>query len=361
MSNKTIIKVLITWGSVVSLGLICKIILYFSHYRIDYQPIIHLVGESHIDPTCIEFRNRLINKARNNKIILALEGNAFGMVHSNIFGIEEKALHSFVISLLLYQQSILHKIWINCKQSEFNSDLKCMLAECFIDATGGDPLNNFRSIFTALDSLQSEDNKYINDIWNKNPEISNFLLQFDLNKNTEKEIHALTKGHSLEKPFFLKIHPDLSLWMDFVKGLTHLSCVKVMENEDHIPQSIIDQLTIYKKDFEEYANMESEMVFQKLDSLKLLLDNLKECIIFSVAIDERNQIFLKNIINIFESTKGQEKAFYIVVGAKHTPFLYEELKLKGYEIKLNKMAQKAYSDHISKSVNNTNLNRTAIN
>lgn len=75
--------------------------------------------------------------------------------------------------------------------------------------------------------------------------------------------------------------------------------------------------------------MESEIVFQKLDSLKLLL---KECIIFSVAIDERNQIFLKNIVNIFESTKAQGKAFYIVVGVEHTPFLYEKLNSKATKL-----------------------------
>lgn len=361
MNNKTIAKLLVGWGIFVLLSLICKFILYFLHYRIDYQPIIHIVGESHVDPICIEFKNRLINKARNNKIILALEGDEFKLVDSNIFGIEEKTLHKFAISLLLYQQPILHKIWVNSKKSELNSDLKGILDKSFINASGNGPITNFQSIYTLLVSLQSDDNEYINDIWNRNPEIMESLLEFSLNKNIQKRNRELTKGHSLEKPFFLNIHPDISLWIDFLKDLSHLSCIKVMENEGHISQNIIDELLIYKKDFEDFANMETEIVLQKLDSLKLLLDNLKDCFYSSIAVNIRNQIFLKNIISIFESTKSQKKPFYIIVGAAHTPFLYEELKLKGYEIKLNNRAQTTYNKHISKSVNPQNLSTSKIN
>lgn len=85
-----------------------------------------------------------------------------------------------------------------------------------------------------------------------------------------------------------------------------------------------------------------------------LLDTMNfDKFIDNIKFNDRNHVFLRNIIQIFEDNKFQEKPFYVVVGAGHAPFLYEKLVKKGYEVRMNNWAQDAYDKHLLESASST--------
>lgn len=162
--------------------------------------------------------------------------------------------------------------------------------------------------------------------------LDNLISPFSPKEDPQEEITKLINAHSLEKPFFLNIHSNISEWIQYFKDHIDTSYKIITDKYQHT--SLEKRGTLFPH--LEYIDMHPVTIHKFLEMILLdINDNINH-----VMLDIRNQIFLKNIIDIFENNKSQNKPFYVIVGSAHTPFLYEELIEKGYQVKLKNYTDK---------------------
>lgn len=311
---------------------------------------IHLIGESHSNQKCIEYRDQLINEAQNQEIILALEGefnkeeNVFG---GNTFGIEEIYAYNLSFALILHLQVILHKIWSKTITLEVvDKHYHTNILKLTYNGLVNDPQADLSNIFILINRLGNLDN--IKRMMTRNPEIMNWFISFYKLYHNQEEVNIaikeLTKNHSPEHPYFLNINSNISAWNRFAKDLLVFYCKRaIQENEDIAPT--INQINTLLENVEEYANLEAQELIKTYIFTGSPYAHYQD-VIDLLTIDERNKIFLKNTISIFENNKSQEKPFYIIVGREHIPFLYKQLKHNGYHVELNDMTHKYTAENL---------------
>ncbi len=310
--------------------------------------IIRLIGEDHNDPECIKLKKQLSQDAMNGEIIMAIEGEWFGKIKTNLFGIEDGNTHMLSTAFGFYNQFVFYKI-IKAISSLNNEELAPIM-----DASVGlfdqffmHTAERIQAICVILDRLGND----LDIIYEKYPRIVkkfHKLYQLRLTpKDYDKEITKLIKNHCFEKPFFLNIDTKIDHWINLFNDIIIFYSELAIYNNEKISQDVINEINIRVGRFKEYANMNTEAL---MDKIFLIITELVESTNFQVNIElhHRNKIFLKHIISIFEDNKAQKKPFYVLVGLAHTPFLFEELKAKGYEVELNDMAQEAYNEHLAK-------------
>lgn len=297
----------------------------------DYN-IIHLIGEIHNNPKSINFKDQLSKQAIDNNIILALEGAVFGKpIYSNTFGIEEKQAHLLIMQRTVFNYILLHKFVEDCKyESEPVNELKARIHEKFSPLHEKNEMLSFLILKNRnLHSVMTDENnvtilmKLLSLLSNSN------LAAFLSNEDPQGELSQIFNSHSLEKPFFLNIHPNTTEWIKFYKDTIDAYYQAILEELGQNPE-----FTLTPR-YQPLMNSDEILSESFSHPMKMLLEDL---------LDIRNHIFLENILTLFETNKPKQKPFYAVVGLDHTPFLIKKLEEKGFSVQFTNSSQKDEND-----------------
>lgn len=314
--------------------------------------LIRLIGEYHSNPVCINYKNQLLKAEEDKKIILALEGMFFEKkTGSTLFGIEEQytlflaTAGEYYLNFILYQiiqnmRSFKDEGWppiINALENRFNA---------FFSPPENNLLRMYRFFIGFIYNGDKEDPIY--------RQISKIVGRIGDEKNALK----LAEGHSYESPFFLNINMDIAEWVNLFKYVINLCCQELILKNEQISTRTLNEVITLVVRMQEYANIIDDKKLNEI--LPVAIKDIFSFgnIINNIRLHHRNQIFLKNIISIFEENKAQKKPFYVIIGVAHAPFLYEELTAKGYRVMLNDLAQISYNKHLVKleeSLNSSEL------
>lgn len=315
--------------------------------------VIHLIGELHDDAKCIKLKNRLLTKAKNGQVSVALEGMSFGASNEkaipNVFGIEDMYTKNLQRASRFHMDLVLYKISkdaisLNDKQcSRLIKYAKESFYIIFPSSSG-----NLWDIFILIDDAFKADKS----IASRNSVIFERIRLI----SSPVDLAKITENHSFENPFFLNIDEDISRWVNLYKDITDVCLAEVIkENEAFFSQTKIDEIKAYVANFQNYANIDAKQLTCGL------LSNFHFDVIKFVPISKelrsnpRNEAFLKNIINIFQNKAISGKPFYVIVGSAHAPFLYEKLMEEGYKVTMNDLAQEEYNRHLEESSVKTEL------
>ncbi|OAI50950.1 hypothetical protein AYO37_00595 [Opitutia bacterium SCGC AG-212-L18] len=298
--------------------------------------VIHLIGEIHNknligeihNAKCMKFRNELLKEAIDNNIILALEGTTFGKsINSNTFGIEEKRAHLLIMQSIALNYILLYRDHIeNYKfESDPLNELKEIIYEKFSPLSQKIEMLSFLVLHNYnLDSIMIDENNVT--IFRK---LLNLISKSDLQsllsgENPQGELAQVFDTHSLEKPFFLNIHPNTTEWLKFYKDTINSYYQAILEQLKQNPEFTLNPR------YQPLIDSADMLSIQFSKPIKMLLEDL---------LDIRNHIFLENIITLFETNKPKQKPFYAVVGLDHTPFLIQKLKEKGFPVKFTNSSE----------------------
>lgn len=301
--------------------------------------IIYLIGEIHNDPKCIKFKEQLKQEAISTNIILALEGIWLGQEYmyfeesinnSNIFGIEEKNAYKLTETFYLYPYILLQSLIE--KYDSYKSQAKKAKNELSSSERILEMISFLVCHDYGFDSLNKGNEEVLSSLWE-------FIYKYDLyTGNRREKIAKIVNAYSSERPFLLSIYPHIDAWINLYKDTIDLYYDYITKENQQIIASEL-RYPLFKASKDMILNP-----FGKASD-----------IFYNDMVNIRNHIFLKNIISIFENNKAQNKPFYVVVGVAHTPFLYKELKEKGYEVKLNDHAQEAYNQYLMESLEKADL------
>ncbi len=321
----------------------------------DDHTVIHLIGDNHRDPNHIKYKQKLLKEAENEKIFLLQEGRSFNEKDNFIFGIEDENMHGLTSACNYYMQFALYKIIKNIDSLKDQSPLpeRGLLQKVFNTF-----FHDSLGILLDMHNILAHASNHIEVIYSKNQEIiTTFYNLQDLKSSPldyDKKLTELVKNHSFEKPFFLNMHANISDWINLFKDIINLYNEILIDNEE-FSHNTKNQVTDYIKKIQEYVNMDAKALNNMRSRVWADFVDFQKYNTNVFAIDYRNHIFLKHVLNIVENNKSHEKPFYIIVGAMHVPFLYEELKQKSYEIELNDLAQEFYNQYLTKLSNKAEL------
>lgn len=316
---------------------------------------IYIEGERHDNKECIKRKDQLKQEARDKRIILAMEDRSFGknldnIFGSKIFGIEELDLYYLSFVCDFYIEFALYKILKGVialnendpiiQTTEIINSIKVDLEIPRIVFSA--PSRIKRALHAMMGALLYLDIDNLKILYPNSEEVLDGFAKAGLvPRKRTNSFYQLVKDHSSETPFFLNICKDISQWVNLFKDLTDLYLKRVVQNK-LISANTAKQLMIYVTQIEEYLKMDVDL---QRSLLIAILEEYKTSTYFvtdEITQASRDHAFLKNIINIFEDNKLQEKPFFAIVGAAHVPYLYEELRSRNYDVKLNEWAQAAY-------------------
>lgn len=306
---------------------------YASYPRYD---VIHLVGEHHNNPMCIAIQDCLVTKAADENIILASEGLMFDDQYGdNEFGIEDEfvvhlcAVFEFYKNLTLYKTiqdlRLLNKHECLTQIKETIDDLSNL--ESWSSGFGSE----LRLIVLALSSLDSSQKKIV---------CANNIEVFSAIKNLAESPKFFTKSNqfeennSLETPFFLGLHNNIIQWINLFEDVINLYIKAALNRHMEVAKDIKDKGPVRVEKIRACLAMDDDTKRNELAAIKDTFLKFQK-LALKIMLTERNHIFLKNIISIFENNKSSKKPFYAVIGSAHVPFLHEKLKENGYNVELN--------------------------
>lgn len=300
--------------------------LFSNEYSGKNDNVIYLIGEDHDNPECLQIKDQLLKDTQNGKIILALEGREFVQKNNNnIFGIENLYSKLLVDSWGFHQQFVMYKI-----SQDLGPEILALMPSIkkafnIFFSFPSEKLNMLYAPLHHIDELQN--------IYNKNPEIiGEFVKLYKLNDSSpssyKKTISKYLKNHSFETPFFLNIYPDISLWINLFTDYMIFFVEKINLLNEGIDPHTLNTVIDYIEKIKNGLKSKNYSYFNEIP-------NFEKFFVENITMNHRNQVFLKNIVSIFEENKLQEKPLYVIVGYKHIPFLNEALKQKGFQVKLN--------------------------
>lgn len=325
--------------------------------------VINLIGEAHYNEECQKFKNFLKKEARNENLILILEGNEFVESENLIFGLEEYVITNLTEAWLFYQHFALYKILqdiVCCGKEQFTPQIKDIIHDFELDINGKIFYDN-ESVWMLMLRILSYP-KLFDIISSNNHEIIKVLK----NKILDASDRELLKETANKKHIFLHLHDDVSKWITLWKDIFEFYLQENFEKEQ-ISLDLQKQGLQCMAQFQKYIEMEPDALRNEVLNIR---KDYSKCInefAFNLILNLRNRIFFKNIVSIFENNKWRKKPFYVIVGSAHTPFLYEELRQQGYNIKLNARAQEAVdkvsanaSDLVNRTIENLNLEEPGV-
>lgn len=327
--------------------------------------IIYLIGELHDDDECIKFRNLLKERAKNKEIILAHVGTPFNsQTVFDAFGIEDKYVQVLGKAWEFHTMLSVYKVLKDIRSVSDEETL--LMVNSLKDALINIHLSPAWYIFEQMNGIFLQMGK---PLLQRYPDPSSRAIigkfwQLENLRESSPKLHSkripqLVKDHSFEKPFFLKLYNGISQWTDLFRDLFEFCAIEVMSNNKDFSLSRMEEASLYMTRFQNYLKMNiAQMNAEELDATlsAVIADankvfELKE----DMALNERGPILLKNIISTFEKNKSQKKPFYVIIGHRLTPLLYEGLRQRGYEVEMNKMGQKTYEKHLLESLGKQDL------
>jgi len=319
--------------------------------------VVHLIGETHSNQKCINLRNDLKGLSESEKILLALEGVTFndeGLVKNlSRFGLEDEYALALSGTILYYGKLAHYKVANEVKalnNANLDGDVSEKLSEIadWYKAVFSDPsyrISQMKAICAKLGQkleTRSTRNKPLID---KCFDLS--LLQSSDPKAYSLRLKNLTKNDSVENPFFLNFHANISEWINLYEDIINLSIERLKDSETLSPNIL--------EDFRNYmmasrmnidADLAAMSTRERLSRLEFWDDSTLDSLFRELILHERNKIFLANILKIIESRNSEEKKFYVIVGSAHAPFLQRELRQRGYIIKYIDCAYGDYTNEL---------------
>lgn len=345
--KKSIIKSLIIATSILNLNI--NLALANSQSYDDKDPqIIHLIAENHLDPQSIKYKKHLEAKALNKEIILAEEGGFFNTENEYIFGIEDKNTYILTFAWDLYHGFALYKIAERIENEVLADGTK---RGAVIQLSPSRALRNMLmclNLNTIYDKIY-QDNKQIMVKIGKL-----YLLRKNQPLDYQNTIDLLANNHSANTPFFLTIDDNLSAWFNLFKDIVN-TCYNDAANENQISPHVTNQITSLMTNVEHCLKLNPTTQRNKILTASMDIMTQFNDLDQEITLNQRNHIFLRNIISIFENNQSQEKPFYVIIGLDHSPFLYEQLKQKGYQVELNEIGQITYNNYLEKSSEKADL------
>ncbi len=289
--------------------------------------VIRLVGQLHNIPEHIQVKNNLIKRAEAGDIILVRESRSFGEdLGPNMFGMEEESSEFLLRFMEGYIGIVLVQLVNKLDDDVGYKSLIIEKLKPYFDQYFNPAEYAFQSLFDALKLFKDKPN-----FFKRNEEI--ILAFFDaLAKNGgdgNKMAGELLKGHTFERPFLLKIHENLSQWINLYADIVSLYNKKSSYNKEVCRD--LKKLAEQLLKIDEISAIHKKMKYFDVELLKPLM------------FEHRDAIFLENIGHILENNKAREFSFYVVVGGLHVPALYNGLKLKGYQVELAPFAAYIYN------------------
>lgn len=358
------------------------------------ENVIHLIGEDHIDQECIKLRNFLKNESNSENIILALESIFSNQKEGRIHGIEEGNLYILSNAWSIYKYLVLYKITHNFMNLDkepsgwtWLHDMYLTLYKSMQEAIGQskekidflelcpsyhfDIDNEFDHLFSIVNYAKNFqelhlNNKEILDVFESFNifQIIDFIKNLKQNgqqvsNNEEENIVFLIKAKKFnefmkiesKEPRFLRLHDNIFQWINLFKDIV---VIYLQENYQKgiITLDLMNQGIACVDQLQKYVEIDLEKNPDAISSIKEEYKLKFNVLWKELTMVLRDQAFLKNIINIFENNKYHKKPFYVIVGALHIPFLYEELMSHGYTVELNDWAQVEYEKYYIEELKN---------
>lgn len=93
-------------------------------------------------------------------------------------------------------------------------------------------------------------------------------------------------------------------WLDLYIDTINICCEKIVIQDEQIPLDTIDKINIHITKIEQYTNMNANKFKEIIPAAMNEVTSFDKTI-DEIRLNQRNQIFLKNIITIFEDNKPQ--------------------------------------------------------
>lgn len=303
--------------------------------------IIYLVGENHNNKADIKQKELLRKLATQGEIVLALEGLDSNL-NETLFGLEEtntNHISASLTSLMDLFRHILYKKMVDTSGSVIiDGELisKGEYSEMF--NTPKYQLNGHLKIIssylkTAILEKRNSDEIVFFQSQAKTNKLVGILLKFQLGLDPSIMNHI--GKNSFDDNFYDNMSNDNEDWYFLLRRIASYW------QQESIASSIIsDQMQVKLVDAianidSLYAAIKTSDSLFELKEIMNRLSDISDGVLNDFRMDLRNEIFLNKICAAYESTKDSDKGFYIVVGARHTSFLKEELLKKGYRVEVN--------------------------
>lgn len=331
------------------------------------RDVIHLIGENHEHAECIRYKNFLKKEAKGENIILAMESISFAEIEDDVLGIEEYSLYQMFHAYEHYMYVCLYKIEqdLLALNKEFKIADKGIVDLSLIDP---DLYNAFLDMCKVikhpydLNTLPSNHREILETIESLGIfQMYDILLKqkmddldfqcLDNDKrdamiSTSAKLKELKKIESMEskKPIFLRVHDNIFRWINLMKEVFK-SYLQENYQKELLPSDMMHQGLEYLDQLCKYVEMNFEENPEAISNIsedyKLKFYPFWDKLVLSL----RDRAFLKNIVNIFENNKWQQRPLYVIVGGHHVPFIYEELMKLGYKVELNDWIQIEYEEN----------------
>lgn len=311
--------------------------LLVSELSLAKSPTIQLIGENHLNPECIQYKEKLIEDARNKSKILALEGLIFNKEDSEellLFGIEDRDVRTHSYAIELYFALFLYNSAELLEQNSHSAIAGSHKESAYMYYFSAS--KTLDSIFLCLELLILEgDDAKIGST--PNPLLVK-LSKLYLQKKKQPELYEdmlfiFEKQNSRETPFFMSIHESASDWLEFFKESLDLSCAMESMATGDIA-NIVRPTIAFTNAVESCLKLNLGLPgqFRTFLESSLKIQEVFPSLSLEVTLFGRDRVFLKNILEIFEITKSENKPFYVNVGYDHSPFLRKELTKLGFEV-----------------------------
>lgn len=301
---------------------------------------IYLVGEDHTAEDDIIQKHLLKKLALNGRIILALEGELVDF-NETLFALEEVKISNINSSLISLKNLFMHMLYKK-------------FVERFGNSLNGKTMMNkekYSSMFDSpgymLDSSLKLISSYLHIAILKKHDSQE--IAFLKSQSKVKLIDILKKSHfgqdasimsyigknSFYDNFYDNMSDDYKEWYVMFKRIAMYWYNELLVSSIVTKELLIGIKNIIIEFDNLYLAIEKANSEPQLETILIKLNRIDEWVIEQIAMYLRNQIFLKKICTIYESTQDLDKPFFVIVGANHIPFLQEKLSEKGYCVEVN--------------------------